>query len=55
MSYDKYSYSGRRTLMQQITGEGRGSTRTQASVNMAQRQVEQAIRNGVLNPDGTRR
>lgn len=55
MSYDKYSNPGRRTLYQQLIGNGPGSTRTQASINMAQRQVDQAIRNGDLNRDGTRR
>lgn len=49
------SYHNRRSLMDQLTGAGPNSTRTLTSISRAQAQVDQRIRNGEMNPDGTRR
>lgn len=49
------SYHRRRTYMEQLTGGGPGSTRSELSVRMAERQIAQRIMWGELNPDGTRR
>ena len=48
------NYSSRRTLMEQLVGNGPGSTRSEASIRMAQRQVAQRQMWGEMDSEGRR-
>lgn len=54
-SSPSYRSRGTRSFIDQLTGAGPNSSRSQLSIRSAQRQVNQRIMWGELNADGTRK